>query len=129
MDLGGEGGGFITAFSIKTTTSAIQTDELLTLGAAVFETGEDRLQGAGVMGGQSYSFGNVLPANLTSDEFSASISEALFLGEAGVGSINFNLDASQAAGSLSLVQIPEPHAVWTLLFGVGLVGLVRRRTR
>lgn len=129
MDLGGAGGGFITAFSIKTTTSAIQTDDLLSVGAAVFESGDDRLQGAGVMGGQSYSFGNALPANLTAEEFSASISEALFLGEAGVGAINFNLGSSQAATSLALVHIPEPHAAWMLLLGVGLLGLVRRRAR
>lgn len=127
MDLGGDDGGFITAFSIKTSMDAIQTDELLSVGAAVFESDEGRLQGAGVMGGQSYSFGNVLPANLSSDDFVASISEALFLGEAGVGAINFDLGASQAAASFSLVHIPEPHAAWMLVIGVGVLGLFRRR--
>jgi len=117
----GENGGYINAFGIHGTFTDIATfDE-----GGRFTATNGKIESFGLVPPGTYSFGEVLPSNLTQQELSNSLSSADFIAEASDGQIA--IEREGIAMNISIV--PEPTSCFATLLGCLTPFVLRQRRR
>jgi hypothetical protein len=120
-------GGYITGLHLKSNGSFLPQGfaPTFTTGPFTETTTTDIFAMVDLIEPGQYSLGEILPAGLSSQQFSEAIASARFSGRAGFKQIAFDFDANSDAFALTF--IPEPGAMLISAFGLAALAACERK--